>query len=225
MDELSREQSFKKLFENYRHEYSTLKEAAYHTLRDAILLNYFNDGEIAEAQISSMLNISRTPIREAMMQLANDGLLDISHGRKAKVVPLTSKDLSDISTILDVLHSLAVELSIDAADEDDLRDIEETVALIRFYTDRKDLHRLSECNTKFHIQIAKASKNKWLYDIMERLLSYTTIFREYAVSRPGRLETACEEHANICRAICNRDKETALKLIRSHVHNAFGSIS
>lgn len=214
------ELSFINRFERYSREYSTLKDATYFSLRDAILLNYFQN-EIAEAQIASLLNISRTPIREAMLQLSRDGLLEISHGKKAKIIPLTSKDLSDISVILDNLHTLSISLCVDRADEEDLRCLEETVALISFYTDRKDFRRLSECNTRFHIQIAKASKNKWLYDIMERLLSYTSVYREYAISRPGRMEIACKEHTSIYESIIARDKERALELIHSHVKVAF----
>lgn len=220
MDHFEHEQDFKQRFAKYSHEYSTLKDSTYYSLRDAILLNYFPK-EITEAQISSLLGVSRTPIREAMLQLSRDGLLDISHGRKARIIPLTSQDLSDISAILDNLHSLSISLCIDRADEDDLHYMEETIALIHFYTDRMDFRHLSECNTRFHIQIAKGSKNKWLYDIMERLLSYTSIFREYAISRPGRMEKACQEHTLIYDAIARRDKEQALHLIHDHVREAF----
>lgn len=217
---LENDNSFKRRFEKYTREYPTLKDATYYALRDAILLNYFQT-EIAEAQIASILNISRTPIREAMLQLSRDGLLEINHGKKAKIIPLTSKDLSDISLILDNLHTLSIALCIERADEEDLHHLEETVALIQFYTGRKDFRRLSECNTRFHVQIAEASKNKWLYDIMERLLSYTTVFREYAISRSGRMEAACREHTEIYEAIVHRDKDHALHLIHEHVQRAF----
>ena len=217
------EQDLVKRFERYSREYSTLKDATYYSLRDAILLNYFQN-EIAEAQIASLLQISRTPIREAMLQLSHDGLLEISHGKKARIVPLTSRDLSDITVILDNLHTLSVALCVEHADEEDLRRLEETVALIAFYTGRKDLRRLAECNTRFHVQIAQGSKNKWLYDIMDRLLSYTSVYREYAVSRPGRMEIACAEHTQIFEAIEKRDKELALDLIHKHVRSAFAIV-
>lgn len=220
MDYSKSELNFISRFERYSREYSTLKDATYFSLRDAILLNYFQS-EIAEIQIANLLNISRTPIREAMLQLARDGLLEISHGKKARIIPLTPQDLSDISAILDNLHTLSISLCVDRADEEDLRHLEETVALISFYTNRKDFRRLSECNTRFHIQIAKASKNKWLYDIMERLLSYTSVYREYAISRPGRMEIACQEHTSIYEAISNRDKGRSLELIHDHVKRAF----
>ena len=85
--------------------------------------------------------------------------------------------------------------------------MEETIALISFYTKRKDFHHLHKYNSRFHSQIARASGNIWLLDIMDRLLSYTSVFREYAISRPNRMDVACEEHAAIFQAICNRDKE------------------
>lgn len=213
-------QNFQARFQRYRKEYPTLKDATYYAMRDAILLNFF-ENEITEAQVATLLSISRTPIREAMLQLSRDGLLEISPGRKARIVPLTAQDLSDISTILDSLHTLSVSLCIDRADDNSLRQLEECVALIRFYTDRMDLRHLAECNTRFHVQIAKAGGNRWLTDIMSRLLSYTSVYREYAVSRPGRMEMACREHAEIYAALCRRDKAAALQLTHEHVRKAF----
>ena len=169
-------QNFQARFQRYRKEYPTLKDATYYAMRDAILLNFF-ENEITEAQVATLLSISRTPIREAMLQLSRDGLLEISPGRKARIVPRTAQDLSDISTILDSLHTLSASLCIDRADDNSLRQLEECVALIRFYTDRMDLRHLAECNTRFHVQIAKAGGNRWLADIMSRLLCLSRICR------------------------------------------------
>lgn len=207
-------------FERYSKEYATLKDATYAALKDAIFLNEFSN-EITENQIAGLLNVSRTPIREAMLQLSNDGLLEINHGRKAKIHPLTEKDISDLSVVLGDIHRLSLMLCIDQATPDDIMEMEETIALIRFYTKRKDFHHLHEYDTRFHIQIARASRNIWLLKIMEQLLSYTSVFREYAVTRPNRMETACEEHLAIYESICKRDKEEASRLITLHVQNAF----
>lgn len=211
---------FIKCFEAYSKEYTTLKDATYAALKEAILLNTFSN-EITESQIAKLLQISRTPIREAMLQLSSDGLLEINHGRKAKIRSLTNKDIQDLSIVLADIHRLALTLCIDHATPDDITDMEESIALISFYTKRKDIHHLHKYDSRFHIQIARASKNIWLLDIMERLLSYTSVFREYAISRPNRMEAACEEHIAIFDAIRERNKEKAYDLIATHVQNAF----
>ena len=143
-------------FQSYSKEYSTLKDATYAALKDAILLNMF-PSEITETEISALLHISRTPIREAMLQLSNDGLLEINHGRKAKIRSLTEKDITDLAIVLDSIHHLALMLCIDHASKEDLNDMEETIALISFYTKRKDFHHLHKYNSRFHSQIARAS--------------------------------------------------------------------
>ena len=143
-------------FQSYSKEYSTLKDATYAALKDAILLNMF-PSEITETEISALLHISRTPIREAMLQLSNDGLLEINHGRKAKIRSLTEKDITDLAIVLDSIHHLALMLCIDHASKEDL----------------------------------------------------------------NRMDVACEEHAAIFQAICNRDKEEGTRLISLHVQNAF----
>ena len=87
----AKEALFREKFERYTKENNTLKNATYYALKEAILLQLFQD-EITENQIASILGVSRTPIREAMLQLSRDGLLEITHGKKAKIVPLTTQD-------------------------------------------------------------------------------------------------------------------------------------
>ena len=135
-------------FQSYSKEYSTLKDATYAALKDAILLNMF-PSEITETEISALLHISRTPIREAMLQLSNDGLLEINHGRKAKIRSLTEKDITDLAIVLDSIHHLALMLCIDHASKEDLNDMEETIALISFYTKRKDFPPSSQIQLSF----------------------------------------------------------------------------
>lgn len=216
----SMEETLKNAFSKHSENAATLKSATYLSLKEAILFSIPGD-EVTENQVAAILGISRTPVREAMHQLASDGLLEIHHGKKARILGMTAKDMSDIATILKNLHSLSLELCIAHATEHDIRRLEETVALINFYTERKELSKVSYYNTQFHIQIADFGQNRWLADIMEKLLSYTMIYREYAVSRPGRMDKAREEHMQILNAIIARNNEQAQKIIKKHVETAF----
>lgn len=216
----SMEDKLKEYFVKYSHTAPTLKSATYLALKETILFSSPGE-EVTENQIASILGISRTPVREAMHQLSSDGFLEIHHGKKAKILGMTAKDMTDISIILKNLHSLSLELCIANASAEDIGQLEETTALINFYTERKEISKVSYYNTKFHTQIATFGKNKWLTDILEKLLSYTMIYREYAVSRPGRMETARQEHMQILEAIINRDNEAAQKIIKLHVESAF----
>lgn len=211
------------LTESYKRNFKkalTLKEVAYIVLKEGILTGALGK-EVTENQISDILGISRTPVREAMHQLESDGLLEISHGKKAQIRVLTPKDNVDIARILNCLHSLSTELCIENATDEDLHSMEETIALIAFYTKRKDYSQLTRYNAKFHLQIAIASKNPWLADILEKLLSYTTIYRQFALSRPNRIDAACQEHEEIFNAICARDNVTAQKVLKRHIDSAF----
>lgn len=201
---------------------SSMKEALYASLKEGILSNQLKT-EITENQISKLLGISRTPVREAMQVLQTDGLLAISAGKKAKVLGLSQKDASDISLVLQTLHILATGLFIDNASAEDYQKIEEDIALASFYCDRKDPHNMAAQLTKFHVDIAVGSGNRWLADTVTRLLSFAAPAREYVLSRPGRLPNSLHEHMAILDAIKKHDKLAAKKLLVHHVESAFTS--
>ena len=208
-------------YEKYTTRGDSLKEASYHALKSCILSGKM-PAEITEKQIADIFAISRTPVREAMHHLEMDGLLEIAHGKKAMVHNLTQKDIQDISVVLAPLHVLSVSLCIANITDAQLLDMEETLALIDLYTKHKDYEKLCFFNTRFHMQIAKATNNKWLIETLSRLLSFTAIYREYSVSRTTRTIAAQNDHHAIFEAIKRRDVKAAERLIADHVKNAFG---
>jgi len=220
IDEVTIAEFLKASYQRYFEEEPSMKEAVYAALKEGILGAKLGE-EITENQISTILDVSRTPVREAMHKLALNGLLEISHGKKAKIIELSRKDAADIALVLRTLHRLAAELCIKNATEDDIQGLEETMALVSFYADRNDIHKMAGLLTQFHTKTAVASGNKWLADIVERLLSYTALHREYALSRPGRTAISLKEHMAILDSICERNNEKAQELLQAHVDSAF----
>lgn len=207
-------------YEKHVTESASMKEAVYIALKEGILMDKLGD-EITENQIASMLDISRTPVREAMHMLSIDGLLEISHGKKARIIKFSRQDAADISFVLRTLHVLAAELFIENAKDSDIQKLEECMALASFYQERNDIHKMAGFLTEFHANTALACGNKWLADIITRLLSFTAIHREYALSRPERAPVSIKEHMAILDALRARDKEAARTLLSNHVDSAF----
>lgn len=207
-------------FGKYQENACTFQNAVYHTLKEAIFEQSLGD-EVTEGQIASELNISRTPVREAMHKLSVEGLLEISHGRKAKVRRITRQDIDDIAVVLKGLHRTAMELCIANATAEDFLQLEEIFALMELYTNRSDPDQTTQHNTRFHLKICELSRNRWLYDITTNLLNYTYVYRKHAVSRPGRIERALAEHRQIIEVLRSRDLDEARRVISEHVSSAF----
>lgn len=200
---------------------ATIQAAVYESLKKCIVQSQIS-GEIAENQIASLLNVSRTPVREAMHKLSENGLLEITHGRCAKVLEFSNKDISDMALILKELHNIATVLCIKNADDAAIDSISETMDLFCFYTERGDLTTAFKYLTQFHSKVAHASGNSWLARLIDQFLSYTEVHRECAFKKPGRAPCAQSEHMAILYAIRARDAEKASQILREHVDSAYG---
>lgn len=220
MEEITISEFLVPTYEKYIAAASSMKEAVYTALKEGILMDRLGT-EITENQIAAILSLSRTPVREAMHMLSCDGLLEISHGKKAKIIKFSRQDAADISLVLRTLHVLAAEFFIDRAKDSDVQKLEECMALAAFYQERNDIHKTAGFLTEFHANTALACGNKWLADVITRLLSLTAFHREYALSRPGRACVSIKEHMEILEAIRARDKNAARILLSHHVDSAF----
>ena len=198
----------------------TLQNSIYHTLKEAIFFQKL-PGEITESQISLALNVSRTPVREAMHKLSAEGFLEIVHGKKAKVIYITEQDIRDIATVLRGLHNTSIELCIDKITDSDLDELKGLLDLMEYYVDKHDIGQLVQYNTKFHLKICQCGHNKWLYNIMKNLLNTSLVFRAQVTERPGRAEHGLEEHKTIYRLLCERNGDELKRFMERHVKVAF----
>lgn len=207
-------------FDQFQTVSGTLQDSIYHVLKDALLLQELPP-EITESQISLALNVSRTPVREAMHKLSAEGFLEISHGKKARVIYITEQDIADISIVLRGLHKTTAELSVQHITAEDLLQLKELLGLMEYYTQRKDYNKIVFYNNMFHLKVCEFGRNKWLYSIMENLLNTSMVYRMRATARPGRAEIALTEHKKIYELLCQRNKEELIPFLESHVSHAF----
>lgn len=207
-------------FNKFQSVSGTLQNSVYHALKDAIMQQKL-PAEITEGQISLTLGVSRTPVREAMHKLSAEGFLEISHGKKAKVICITDQDIADISIVLRDLHKTSIELCVDRVTQEDLDQLKELLGLMEYYTAKQNFNQLVNYNTQFHLKICSFGHNKWLYTIMENLLNTSLVYRTHATARQGRAETGLKDHKKIYQMLCEREKQALIPFIEKHVNSAF----
>lgn len=151
-------------------EFLSLKDHVYNFIADQIRLGKLNSNEkVNEQDICQQLNISRTPVREALIQLAADGFLDSAPRRGFRVKPLTKKESEDIYRILAPLDALAAELAAGNLTKDDLRAMDDLVELMDFHIDRFQFDEYFILQERFHDIYIEKSQNETLINTIDRL--------------------------------------------------------
>jgi len=199
----------------------TRSAEAYAKIRQMIF-----DGRIAagsslvEAKLVRVLDMSRTPVREALHRLEAEGLLAAESRGGFRVVALNNQDLINLYMIRASLEGLAAATAaprltrVDIARLEDLYD--EMGEAVEQHRD-EDLARL---NRDFHRAIAAASGNTHLQEILDNVKGVFERFRTSAVSDAERRARAHEEHGMLIDALRSRDAERARRLAEEHVHRA-----
>lgn len=151
-------------------EFLSLKDHVYNFIAEQIRLGKLNSNEkVNEQDICQQLNISRTPVREALIQLAADGFLDSAPRRGFRVKPLTKKESEDIYRILAPLDALAAELAANYLTPEDLKAMDDLVELMDFHIDRFQFDEYFILQERFHDIYIEKSHNETLINTIDRL--------------------------------------------------------
>lgn len=209
-----------KEFNSAEDQYS-LRGKIYSTLRENILSGKYLQGEsLIEKRLATELNVSRTPIREAIRQLELEGLVESIPNKGVTVKGISRKDVEDIYKIRMLLEGLAARWAIEKMTDQDIKQLEETYELMEFYTGKGDIDAISEHNTAFHDIIYAATKSVVLIQILKDFQVYVKWVRHESLSTLGRKEAALREHHDILKAFKNKDVEAAEKFLVQHVENS-----
>ncbi len=205
-----------KLFENISH--GSLGSRIFVLLRDKILNEEYKPGEkLNEVVLSKELNISRTPIREALKQLELEGLVNSIPNKGVYVLGFSGRDIDDMLEIRYVLEKLAIGFAIERIDEEQLSKLEEICELMEFYATKCDQEKFEELNISFHESIYKGTKSQYFERLLKDINYYIHVTSKHSIRQPKRLESAAIEHREIYEAIKERDVEKAKEKIQTHI--------
>lgn len=192
---------------------------AYEFIRDAIMKNRFEaNAPLTEKELSGMLDdMSRTPIRDALMRLEHEGLVERIPGKGLFVTQASIADLLEITEMRLPLECTAVRLFIERADEDMRADLHETLAdHIKNHEQGDNLEAVARDNG-FHYIIASGSMNNRLYNCIHKLIEESSRGAYMTHRDSERIETSIDQHQKIMDAIDANDADRAAELVSVHL--------
>lgn len=199
-----------------------ISEQAYAELKRQILENEMPAGhQLMEGEIAELLNISRTPAREAMMKLEAEGLVEVRPRHGMKIKPISVSDMREIYALLTGLESTAAwqAASIDHPDSD-IQILTDSVAQMDKALSEKDMKLWAKSDEAFHRQLVSMSGNKRLIDLVDRFIDQSHRVRMLTLRLRPAPSQSNEDHANVVEAIVKKDADLARRLHRIHREKA-----
>lgn len=195
-------------------------EVAYWTIRDAIRQGVLRPGaRLVELELAAALEMSRTPIREALRRLESDRLVDDAP-RRGLVVPTATPDLLiEIFEIREVLEGLAARRAAQRMGEAEIGALRELVERMERAAATDDLDALARASHQFHRLLRTGAQHSRLPTMLALLMDSTRTLDAHQLA-PERVGGAVAEHRAIYEAIAARDPKAAEQVTREHARNA-----
>jgi DNA-binding GntR family transcriptional regulator len=195
-----------------------LHEHAARKLRTLIVRGDLLPGEpLLEVNLSEALGVSRTPLREALKQLAVEGLVELQLNRSAVVAPLQRDELTELFEAVSGIERCAAELAAIRMTAQDVERLEALQMRIERHHRRGELRDYFEVNQQIHGTIVGFARNSVLKASHDALLARVERARLFALSADGRWEESVQEHKQILAALKARDAALAGQLLAHHV--------
>lgn len=195
-----------------------LKEIVYLELKHKILT-----GEIAsqtrlmEIDLAEKMNVSRTPIREAIRRLAEDGLVKVEARRGAFVANISIKDMLDVFEVREDMEGFTAYLATQRISEDQKEELRRIAEEYEAATKRNDKEAVISLDEDFHNAIVSCCNNETLRALVKYVQELSLRFRYLYYDDFSLYETTAEQHNRILEAITSGDAELARKEADAHV--------
>ena len=187
-----------------------IRDDVYVSLRDWIVTGELEPGEkLKDKELASQLGVSRTPIREALRKLEDEGLVETAANRWTRVTPITLKDAETIYPIIQKLEELALTLAFPKLSPDHIQTMQTANSDLKTALGQNNPHAAMVADTLFHQVLIDMANNRELSTILNQLKAkYQRIELAY-FSEAGLLLASFEEHQRLIVALKTNDLETA----------------
>lgn len=180
--------------------------------------------DLNSVDLSNQYRTSRTPIREALMLLEKEGLVDIPPRRRPRVMRWTASQVRDIYQARSALLECVVQKVAVTATPEQIEELAEQVEVMKAYCEARDSSSYLWANTDFHEKNNRIANNHVVTRILDSLLLRSLSFRRLSLSQAEGMQRSCRDHMYLLQAYRDRDPVLASAIMRSNVASALKRI-
>ncbi len=192
-----------------------LRQIVYEKIKQAIVEGIIKPGEkLSEVDLAEKMAVSRTPVREAIRQLAKTGLVTLAPRKGAFVTVPTLEDASSLYELREDLEMFAVALIAPSPPVVELQRFRKIFAAMDNSTDPKAYLREDR---RFHLFLYEATGNRFLQGALLDLMDMINLYRPYSLGDRGSIEPLCQGHLDVIDALLDRDVARARQEMGAHI--------
>ncbi|MCI8802645.1 MAG: GntR family transcriptional regulator [Oscillibacter sp.] len=199
----------------------TIREQVYEGIKTMIINGQLSQGaRVQETELAELFQVSRTPVREALNMLKDDGLLDSGSGKGLFVKALTPLNVKDIFQVRSLLEQFALREAISRLTQDEERyflTLRSRFEAFRVYSDMEEYVQL---DSELHDSIILHSGNQFLRELTGRVYNVLQPVRLFSLHTRKRYEHSITEHIGIIDGILARDLDRAASVLQTHLDEA-----
>lgn len=195
-------------------------------LRERIYAGTYPPGtKLLQEQLAEELEISRTPLREALRVLERDGLLQTDRGRGVRVIEVDPELLLEGFNLREAVDGVAARLAAERADADGVARLRAQIVLQQATVEPWDASAYTLANVEFHMMVMELSGNRFVQAELPLVRMTSQVFTPALLVPEERGKAAVADHEAIVEAIAARDPATAERLARDHIRTTIERLS
>jgi GntR family transcriptional regulator, rspAB operon transcriptional repressor len=203
-----------------RHDRRKVTDWVYEELKSAIVDLRLAPGEpLREATLAERLGVSKTPIREALTRLEQEGLVETTSFKGAVVTGYSRQDLIEIYELRELLENVAVRTAAQVMSIQDRARLDRIARESRRLQKGKDTGELAALISEFDVVLFDQITNHRIQALIENLRAHLSRIGQLTAGIPGRIDASVEEHEKIVVAIVARDPDMAEQFMREHIRS------
>lgn len=207
-------------------QYRTLRSWVYDTLRERIIVGDLAPGApLVEARLSEEFGISRSPIREALRQLGQEGFVQTLQNSATTVTTYDRADVEQILEVRDLLESTLLAHAAVAREDEELITANELIETMRAIAKTGNVRDFARADFAFHEFLWQMAKRPRVVEILlpvaDHARRYLNVWsRERNLETPDTMNATCDEHAVILDAVADRDAPRAVTAVQTHMRSS-----